>query len=184
MKLSKNQISPKYLLLTLALLSISSCISSEEKHEEDDKITFSDYYFEKKDNEEFVTLSMSGWLAKTLITSEDEAADELLSSLDDIRILIYDGDESSISHQTNELEKCLQSGDYHDIMMVKDGDTQIDFKIREGENGIDELLIYQNDGHSFVALSLEGHLDFKDISDPNTLIKVNQIQDLKELQNQ
>ncbi|UCG27136.1 MAG: DUF4252 domain-containing protein [Bacteroidales bacterium] len=114
---------------------------------------------------------------------EDEEFNEMMSSLESIRILATD--ETSMDESINffeEVMKDLNQKDYEELMTVKDADQDVKFLIRERNGKIAELLLVSGGGGDNAIISIRGNIDLKNISKLAKSMDIEGLDKLEELE--
>jgi len=149
----------KKLLPILLLAFLGSNISAQ-----DDAIE--KYFLKYLDNEEFtvvyVSPKMFDIVAKMDLDNVDPEVTDVISGLKGLRILTTET--NTLTYYEEALEK-IDPKEYEVLMKVRDGDENVHFLIKEGENDkISELLLLVGGDSDFVLLSFVGDIDLDKIS--------------------
>jgi len=122
------------------------------------------------------------------IDSEDEDFNdftEAVSMLKGLRILVLDS-AGALNYNPlkmyDEVSVAAENINYEELMVVKDGDTDVKFLIREQAKVIEELLLLVGSEDNFVFLSLMGRIDLKKISALSKSMDVEGLDYLEELE--
>lgn len=99
--------------------------------------------------------------------TEDEAEQKVLEKVLELRVLVVDNQFLKSKKNYRGLIKQLKKEDFSTLMKVKEGETQVDFLVKEYENTITDLVTIVRTRDKFVLLSLEGLLEFSDLNDLN-----------------
>lgn len=96
---------------------------------------------------------------------EDEI-EEIISQLDGIKILLTDDDATTKApiNLYNEVMKQLPSSSYKEIMVVKEGDQNVNMYVKEDKGKVVELLMVIGGGDENILMSIQGNIDMKNIS--------------------
>jgi hypothetical protein len=115
---------------------------------------------------------------------EDEELQEIMNNLKSIRILTAD---SIMADKVNfylELEKDMDFSKYEELMVVKDGSTDLKFLIKEKGKRIEELLmIGGGDNGGNILLSIKGDLSLKNISDISRKVGIEELEGIENSKN-
>lgn len=112
-----------------------------------------------------ITKYMFDMFSKIADEEEDKEFKEITSSLTAIKILTVDNDEANRKDNFYiEMSKAISPPIYQDLMIVKDGNEEIKFMVKDADNKISELvmLIDEEDGGTMIYLL--GDINLKDIS--------------------
>jgi len=116
---------------------------------------------------------------------DDEEMEELMNNLKSIRILTVE--DSLLNKKINfhdELQKSLDFSNYEELMVVKDGEKDLKFLIKEKGKRIEELLmIGGGDDGGNILLSIKGDLDLDNIANISSKIGIEQLEELEKKDN-
>ncbi|MBI9067387.1 MAG: DUF4252 domain-containing protein [Salinivirgaceae bacterium] len=100
------------------------------------------------------------------IADEDQEFDNATKGLEAIKILTVSDNLSTQKREVfyNDVFNALPANMYKDFMIVKDGEQEITFKVRDEGNKITEFVMLVKDPHEPVLLFLLGDIDLKQIS--------------------
>lgn len=133
----------------------------------------------------YITPKMFELFSDLDVDDEDfEEVSEAVSMLKGIRILVMDS-VGSLTYNPlkmyDEVARVANNINYEDLMIVKDGDTDVKFMIRENAKVIEELLLLVGDKEQFVFISLMGNIDLKKLSSLSESIDVEGLDYLDQL---
>jgi hypothetical protein len=138
-----------------------------------------DFHNKYKDNGKYLSVKIEGGLLKMLssVETNDEDTKEFLNAVSKIEAIDVhsvdrkDGDfnESDIK----KFKKDISKENFDELMIVRDGDSDIDFLIKEYKGTIRNLLFVVDDPDEFVIVSISGDIDLK------TIAKITQNMDIK-----
>lgn len=157
-------------LLSLTLLT-QSCSATEDG-------TFAHFYnkYKKKDN--FVSFNIPPGLIHLFVSKDEKELKQLLKNIDDIRFLVYESNPDSNKYYATELKNNLSSRLYKDLLQIKNGSDTVEFKIREKNNKVNELIMIVNDSSSFFVMSIEGEIELDKVKELSKSIDVKGIRHL------
>ena len=114
---------------------------------------------------------------------EDEEFNEMMGSLESIRILATDETfkDESINF-FDEVMKDLNQKDYEELMTVKDAHQDVKFLIKERNGKIAELLLISGGGGENAIISIRGNIDLKTISKLSKSMDIEGLEKLEELE--
>jgi len=159
-------------LVIIFLLGLFSCSSSQPLHRD-----FTDFYNNHEDDNGVVSFSLPIGLAKILIDKDDEDAKKVLGKLHKMRFFICDEDNG---FYPKAIEKYLLEPDYHDLMVIKDGEETVVFKMQEPVNGkIKEIVLTVSKPGSFVAVSFNGNFDIEDAKEMASSVNRGNLGDIR-----
>ena len=147
-----------------------------------------DEFFDKYSGRDGVTTVFISSRMFSLIAQadlDDEELQETMKNLKSIRILTVE--DSVLNREVNfykELSRTLDMSDYEELMVVKDGDQDLKFLIREKGRRIEELLmIGGGDKGGNILLSIKGDLDLENIANISSNIGIDQLEGIDNAKN-
>jgi len=159
----------KQYIMRLFILSILIISSGTLQAQQEKLLSFFDQY-SGKDGFTTVYITPKMFSLFSDIDSNDEEFNdvaEAVSMLKGIRILVMDS-VGSLTYNPlkmyDEVARVANNIQYEDLMIVKDGNTDVKFMIRENAKVIEELLLLVGDTDQFVFISLMGNIDLKKLS--------------------
>lgn len=120
---------------------------------------YNKFYKSLKNEEGIVTFKIPPGLLTLFIEKEEKELKDLMKKVDDISLFIADPVSPFIF---KELEKNLPDKLYHDIMVIRDGPSTINFKARESKSGFNEIIMSVEDKGALVVLCISGTFDHND----------------------
>ncbi len=146
----------------------------------------------------YITPKMFQLFANIEIEDDDEAEEviNIVKNLKGIRILVYDNEEEDDDGNTialknlynprnlyDEFTNLVPRDFYEDLMVIKDGDTDVRFMVHETTPGtISELLMLVGDPDNFVFISLAGIINLRDISKLSNSVDIDGLEHLDKLE--
>jgi hypothetical protein len=124
-----------------------------------------EFHNKYKDNGKYITVHIEGGLLKVLsnIDTEDEDTDDLLnviSKLEGIDLHAIDKREAGFSEKDiKKLKKEIRKEKFDELLLVREGETNIDFLVKEKNGKISDLLLLIDEAHEFVVLNFTGEID-------------------------
>ena len=147
-----------------------------------------DALFDKYSGEDgFTTVYISSRMFSLIaqVDLDDEELQETMQNLKSIRILTVS--DSLLNRKINffkELTKDLDLSAYEELMVVKDGNKDLQFLIREKGKRIEELLmIGGGDEGGNILLSIKGDLDMENIANISSSIGIDELQGINTKEN-
>ena len=138
-----------------------------------------DFHGKYKDNGKYISVKIEGGLLKMLssVDTNDEDTREFLDAVSKIDAIDVhsvnrsegDFDESDIRTFRRDIKK----ESYDELMVVRDGDSNIDFLVKEKRGKISELLFIVDEPDEFIIVNISGDIDLK------TIAKVTENLDIK-----
>lgn len=168
----------KKALLTIVLLSGALIIKGQTNPV--------DQMFDKySEREGFTVVSISSKMFSMLsrLDTDNENADNIIHNLNSIKILTVK--DSLLNKGTNfytELMKKLNTGQYEELMVVKEGPDITKFLVKYNGDRIAELLVVAGgpDGNSLI--SIKGSLSLKNISDLSKSMDIKELEGLEKVE--
>lgn len=139
-----------------------------------------DVMFDKYSGSEgFTTVFISSKMFSMMagVDLDDKELEDVINNLKSIRILTVDDPE--LNKKLNfftELEKDLDFSGYEELMIVKEGDRDLKFLVKEKGKRIDELLMIGGGPGQNVLISIKGDLDLKNIASISKTMGIEELQ--------
>ena len=135
-----------------------------------------------------VTKELFSLFAEISEESEDAEVQEIndvVSNLDYIRILMFDGSSDSangdmLNDFKSELDK-VQLNDFTELMTVREGDEMVKFMIHKDGKKIKELLLLINQPDEAGFISITGNIDLKSIAKLSKSMNIDGLDELRRL---
>jgi hypothetical protein len=151
-----------YILLFTLLLTGLTCYGQSE--------AVMEFHNKYKDNGKYLSVRIDGGLLNLLsgIETNDEEAQEMLDAMgkiDAINVHSIDRDEDDFEDSDiDKFKRDVKKEKYDELMIVRDGDTDVDFLIKEKKGKISDLLLVVEEPDEFVIVNISGEIDMKTIA--------------------
>ena len=123
---------------------------------------FSKYLDDERFSVVYISPKMFSMVASLEIEDLDPEVKEIINQLEGLRILTTEFNTNSLY---NEAMETIDMKEYELLMKVRDGEENVHFLVKEGEqNKIRELLLLVGGNEQFVLLSFVGNIDLSKIS--------------------
>jgi len=138
-----------------------------------------DFHEKFRDNGKYVSVKIDGGLLKLFsnIETNDEETQEFMDAMNKIEAIdvhsIDRGDDGFKESDLNSFKKDVKKEKYDELMVVRDGDTKLDFLIKEKKGKISDLLLLVDEPDEFVIVNISGEIDL------NTIAKITDNLDIK-----
>jgi hypothetical protein len=138
-----------------------------------------DFHNKYKDNGKYLSVHIEGGLLKMLsnVDTNDEDTREFLnavSKIEGIDIHSINRDEGDFGESDiNSFKRDIKRENFDELMIVRDGDSDINFLIKEKRGKINELLLVVDEPDDFTIVNISGEIDLK------TIAKVTENLDIK-----
>ncbi|MEP0986887.1 DUF4252 domain-containing protein [Ekhidna sp.] len=167
----------KKIVLTIMILSIAGAAFSQQ--------VVSKYMDKYENDETFTKVSVSSKMFSLFAEMEGSEEDEQLfyditSKLKGMKVIasekvsapkaLYDGAVSDV-----------EKAGFEELMTVKDAEENVKISIRENGGIIEELILVAGGKEKFAMVSLYGEIDLKQISKLASLMRVNQLKYLENI---
>ncbi|WKK85362.1 DUF4252 domain-containing protein [Marivirga arenosa] len=164
------------LIVVLALVSLAAQAQNSE---------FMKFYDKYASNESFTIVSVNQRMIELFsnfeVEGEDgEAMKKAVSGLKGIK-LIANSKTSDGASLFSEANKAFARG-YDELMTVRDGDSDIRFLIQEKGGMVSELVMLVGSDSSFVAASIFGDIDLKQMSKMANGLNISGMENLEKLE--
>jgi len=153
----------KYIILFALLLLGQAGFSQSQAVE--------NFHNKYKDNGKYISVRIDGGILNILsgIETNDEEAREMLEAMtkiDAINVHSIDRDEDEFAESDiTKFKKDVQKEKYDELMIVRDGDTDVDFLVKEKKGKISDLLLVVDEPDEFTIVSISGEIDLKTIAE-------------------
>ena len=174
----------KLKIITLCLFIFGFLVTNTYAQQQDDAIV---RFYEKYMNDDrFTTVYFSGRMFRMFsgANSEDEEGrklSEAASKINGLRMLTADSVDGVKLYR--EVIKNLNLNGFEELMVVRDGNEQFQFMIREEGSVIKELLMISSEQKSFMLMSIIGDIDLKSISKMTEKMDIKGLDKLNENEN-
>lgn len=174
----------KLKIISICLLLTGLVITNTYAQQQDDAIV---RFYEKYMNDErFSTVYFSGRMFRMFsgVNSEDEESknlSEAASKINGLRMLSADSVDGVKFYQ--EAISNLNRNGFEELMVVRDGNEQFQFMIREEGSIIKELLMISGEEKSFMLMSIIGDIDLESISKMTEKMDIKGLDKLNENKN-
>ena len=138
-----------------------------------------DFHEKFRDNGKYVSIRIDGGLLKLFssIETNDEETQEFMDAMNKIDAIdvhsIDRGDDGFNESDLNRFKKDVQKEKYDELMIVRDGDTKLDFLIKEKKGKISDLLLLVEEPDEFIIVNISGEIDL------NTIAKITDNLDIR-----
>jgi len=145
-------------IITIIILFITIHISCSTG-----KGTFNDFYQQNKYKEGVITFEIPSFFFHYLLRRtnvDNETGNQLLHKIKGIQVYIS---ERATRDEILSFERILDTSLYSELMVMRDGPSLISFKIREGHQGIEEILFSATGEKGLFILSVKGRFSREDV---------------------
>ena len=167
---------------TFWLMPIFLMIAAAVPAQNDAIIRFFNQYVE---DERFTVVSVSPKMFSLVskISTDDEDWEkfrEVVGDLTGLRVLTSDSISNGVALYKEALSK-VPTGEYSELLTVRDGQENVRIWIKDKGNIIDELLLLVGSPDEFVLLSLTGKIDLDKISNLTKGLNVKGVEQLEKI---
>jgi len=130
----------------------------------------SEFHEKFKDDGKYLSVHIEGGLLSFLsnVDTNDENASDFLkavSGIESINLHKIDRNDSDFDETyLKSFKKAVLKEKFEELMVVREGDTNVDFLIKENKGKISELLMMIDEEEEFVLLSFSGEIDLATLS--------------------
>jgi len=167
--------------LILMLLTLMISVSAMSQKDPVDRI-FDKYSGQEGYTTVYISSKMFSLFAE--IDPDDQELQDMMNGLKSIRILASDDSDESVGEGINfykEVMKDLAVEKYEELMVVKDGNQDLKFLIREESGKIVELLLVGGGDGDNVLISIRGIIDMKNIGKIGKALDVEGLENLEKI---
>ena len=163
------------LLVVTFIFTFNSSVFAKEK-------SIQNFYKKYKDKVECTSLSFSPALLNLLLIGhEDKDLRQFLKEVDEVKILVFENIKDPGKMFKEELNRDYLPNYFEDLMIIKDGSSNIEFKIAKNGGIYSEFLMSVCDSNSLVLLYIDGKIDLKTINKLSSAINVKGMQHLNKI---
>ncbi|GAB3341925.1 hypothetical protein GCM10027429_31010 [Marivirga atlantica] len=146
---------------------------------------FINFYNKYSTNQDFTVVSVNERMISLFSNleadnPEDQAALDAVSKIKGIKLIANQKTNKS-SALYGEAKKAFERG-YDELMVVRDKDSNMQFLIKESGGKISELVMLVGSDSSFVAASIYGDIDLKQMSKMGKSLNISGMENLKQLE--
>ncbi len=170
----------KKLILTLAVIMFTASIWAQNKAV--DKL-FDKYGGKDGFTTVVITKHMFG-LFSSVETTEDDEYMNMIKNLNNIRILTAPGVKESGINFYNEVMNALPKNEYEELMVIKDGEQDVKFLVKEEKDKIVELLMIVGGTEENVLISISGIIDMKTVAKLSKSLNIDGMENLDKIEKQ
>jgi len=165
------------LFILVALLTLNACAETKE-------VRFNSRKFIKhyKEHGDVISFSLPPALLRVFIDREDKELKELLRQIDDMRFLIFDDEsfnETSPRDLFKKMDMELTENNFQDLLIVKEKNEIVKFKILETDAKVKELILLVSGGDELVLMNLSGNIDLNKMDIITESFDVHRVHDYK-----
>lgn len=136
---------------------------------------FNKYSDDEKFTNIYISQRMFSMFSEIPVDENEKDVMEAINSLEGLRILSSDSVDGMKLYK--EAFTTLNAKSFEELMVIRDGNQELKFLIRESGGKIRELLMLSGEEKSFFILSIIGNIDLKQIS------KLSKTMDVKGMEN-
>ncbi len=147
-------------LLVVSIL-IPACVENETS-----KFSSKKFLKSYKNSEYVISFSLPPALLRLFIDRDEKELRELLKQIDDMQFLIFEDDYftgTSSKELFAEIDKELIAHNFQDLIIIKESNEQVKFKIRENENKVKDLIMLVAGNNEMVIMNISGNINLSDI---------------------
>lgn len=146
----------------------------------------SKFFNKYSDDENFTNIYISqrmfSMFSEIPVDENEKEVMEAINSLEGLRILSSDSVDGMKLYK--EAFKTLNAKSFEELMVIRDGNQELKFLIRESGGKIRELLMLSGEESSFFILSIVGNIDLKQISKLSKTMDVKGMENLENLKDE
>ncbi len=165
----------KLMLLTMLAFMISASAVSQK-----DPIASLFDKYSGKDGYTTVYISSKMFSLIAEIDPDDQELQDMMNGLKSIRILSSEEDNNTVNFY-DEIMKDLAVDKYEELMLVKDGEQDMKFLIREEKGKVIELLLLSGGGGDNVLISIRGIIDMKNIGKIGNALDIEGLEEIEKI---
>ncbi|MBI9067386.1 MAG: DUF4252 domain-containing protein [Salinivirgaceae bacterium] len=145
--------------LFIAIVALTITITGFAKGNKGGEYTYKQFYRQYRDADDVVSFKIPAGFASFFIDKEDVEAKEFMKKMDDISFFIC---QKQTNQMILDLNRSLPEKLYKEIMIVKDGDTEVTFMAKEEGEFIGEVLMAVYEPDNLVVMCITGEFTKED----------------------
>lgn len=114
---------------------------------------------------------------------DDEDLSKLKDMVDNIRIIAMDENMDSNINFFDEMKSHVNTGDYVELMTVKEADNDVVFYVKYAGKDIAELLLVAGGSDDNAVVSIKGNIKLKELASLSNSVKISGFEYLDNLEN-
>lgn len=152
-------------VLLSAMLVIPNLSHGRDNH-------FLGFYDKYEGRNDFTSFSLSPDFLNSFISKDEKELRQFLKTIDHVKMLVYEGKPDSVKYFSNELKSTFQLGWYDDLLVVKDGKDNVNFKVRMNDKKINELIMVVSNQGSLVVFYMDGEIELSKVKQLSKSISI------------
>jgi hypothetical protein len=147
----------------------------------------SEFHQKYKDDGKYISVRIEGGLLKILsdVETNDEDVGNFLraiSGIESINLHKIDRKNSDFDEAyLRSLKRAIRREKFEELMVVRDGDTNVDFLVKEKKGKISDLLMMVDEKEEFLLLSFSGEIDLASLSELSDELDIEGAKHLKKI---
>lgn len=123
------------------------------------------FFYEHSNHEGAISVDVGGLLIKMVarIAAEEHEATKILADINRLQVLVLEDENPITNKEMRGFISKLQKDKFEELMTVREGDTNINFFIKEKKDMITSVLILVKEADNFIMLNLRGKIKFSDL---------------------
>ena len=144
---------------------------------------FDEYEGDKGFTSVLITKRMFALFAQaTDITVDDQSLDDIISDLNGIKILTYEGsDQSTKNAFEKKTRNTLVDENFEELMRVREEDQDVKIMVKEKDNIIHELILFVAEKKEIALISLSGIINLEKISKLSKSLNIKGLEHLEDV---
>ncbi len=143
-------------------------------------------YFDKYMNDErfdmvYISPKMFSMVSKIELEGDhvDPEIMDIIQELKGLRVLSYNGPESGTFYK--EAKDKINLNDYEELIVARDGDENVNIRVKESGDVVNELILLVGGKDEFVLISFVGNIDLKKVGKLGKMLDIKHIEQLDKL---
>ena len=150
----------KNLSILFVLLVLPMLMFGQEK-------SIKKFYNKYKNNEDVTTVKISGTVIKLVAKfakgEEGKEVKDVVQHISKIRLIHMQNGNLVTKRERKELLNDVRGEAFEELVRIKSDGTAVEFFVREANDKITNVLVLVSEENSFMMLSIEGTLNYKDL---------------------
>jgi 23S rRNA pseudoU1915 N3-methylase RlmH len=123
------------------------------------------FFSKHSSHEGAISVDVGGLLVKMVakIAATEHEAAKILADINRLQVLVLEDGNPISSKEISSFVSNLQNDNFEELMTVREGETRVNFFIREEKDRITNVVILVSEADTFVLLNLKGKIKFSDL---------------------
>lgn len=123
------------------------------------------FFYKHSSHEGAVSVDVGGLLIKMVakIAGDEHEATKILADINRLQVLVLEDQSPITGKEMRGFVTKLHKDKFEELMTVREGDTNVNFFIKEKKDMITNVLVLVKESDNFIMLNLRGKIKFSDL---------------------